>query len=84
MTNPGNEQITLKELLKKYTDYNSSDDVICPAVWDHLCVNTMGKNRLCCNSVTTISDNIFLDPKDTIKRISSEELLKFSRNLNYL
>ena len=81
MVNPGNEQITLKELLKKYTDYNSSDEVICPAVWDHLCVNTMGKNRLCCNSVTSISDNIFLDPNDTVKRLSSNELLRFSRNL---
>lgn len=31
-------------------------DTICPAVWDHLCVNTMGKNRLCCNAVTQDKD----------------------------
>jgi len=31
-------------------------DTVCPAVWDHLCVNTMGKNRLCCNAVTQDKD----------------------------
>lgn len=29
---------------------------ICPAVWDHLCINTAGKNRLCCNAVTQEND----------------------------
>jgi len=31
-------------------------NTLCPAVWDHLCVNTMGKNRLCCNAVTQEGD----------------------------
>jgi MoaA/NifB/PqqE/SkfB family radical SAM enzyme len=31
-------------------------DTLCPAVWDHLCVNTAGKNRLCCNAVTQDKD----------------------------
>jgi MoaA/NifB/PqqE/SkfB family radical SAM enzyme len=31
-------------------------DTVCPAVWNHLCVNTNGKNRLCCNSVTRPND----------------------------
>ena len=26
--------------------------VICPAPWNHLCINTGGKNRLCCNATT--------------------------------
>ena len=79
MVNPGNEQITLKGL-SKFSDNNNSDEVICPAVWDHLCVNTMGKNRLCCNSVTSISDNIFLDPKDDTPRYKAMDLIRFSRN----
>ena len=36
---------------------------ICPAVWDHLCINTNGKNRLCCNSHTR-SDDSFLNNFD--------------------
>ena len=28
------------------------ESTICPAVWDHLCVNTRGNNRLCCNATT--------------------------------
>lgn len=31
-------------------------NTICPAVWDHLCINTHGKNRLCCNSTTGQKD----------------------------
>jgi len=38
-------------------------DTVCPAVWDHLCVNTMGKNRLCCNAVTQDNDK-FIDGFD--------------------
>lgn len=30
---------------------------LCPAVWDHLCINTNGKNRLCCNSYTRPNDS---------------------------
>jgi molybdenum cofactor biosynthesis enzyme MoaA len=37
-------------------DKSKLENVICPAVWDHLCVNTMGKNRLCCNAVTQPGD----------------------------
>ena len=37
-------------------DKNKLEQMICPAVWDHLCVNTMGKNRLCCNAVTQDND----------------------------
>jgi MoaA/NifB/PqqE/SkfB family radical SAM enzyme len=33
------------------------NNVICPAIWDHLCINTNGKNRLCCNSHTRNNDN---------------------------
>jgi sulfatase maturation enzyme AslB (radical SAM superfamily) len=29
---------------------------ICPAVWHHLCINTRGSNRLCCNAVTQNED----------------------------
>lgn len=39
------------------------NDVICPAPWDHHCVNTNGKNRLCCNAVT--SETKFLDGFDS-------------------
>jgi MoaA/NifB/PqqE/SkfB family radical SAM enzyme len=35
---------------------NINEKIICPAVWDHLCVNTNGHNRLCCNSKTRDSD----------------------------
>jgi len=38
-------------------------DTICPAVWDHLCINTRGMNRLCCNAVTQKFD-WFLDNFD--------------------
>ena len=38
-------------------------DTICPAVWDHLCINTRGMNRLCCNSITQVDDR-FLDKFD--------------------
>jgi sulfatase maturation enzyme AslB (radical SAM superfamily) len=38
-------------------------DTICPAVWDHLCINTRGMNRLCCNSITQ-KDDRFLDKFD--------------------
>ncbi len=38
-------------------------DTLCPAVWDHLCINTMGKNRLCCNAVTQDKDK-FIDNFD--------------------
>ena len=31
-------------------------DTVCPMVWDHLCINTAGKNRLCCNSKTQDND----------------------------
>lgn len=34
-------------------------DTICPAPWDHHCINTNGRNRLCCNAVT--SESKFLD-----------------------
>jgi|TARA_R110000851_G_scaffold275873_1_gene428657 MoaA/NifB/PqqE/SkfB family radical SAM enzyme len=37
-------------------DKSKLDQIICPALWDHLCVNTMGKNRLCCNAVTQDND----------------------------
>lgn len=37
-------------------DEERLDQTICPAVWDHLCVNTMGKNRLCCNAITQDKD----------------------------
>lgn len=36
---------------------------ICPAPWDHHCVNTNGANRLCCNSVT--SDKKFIHDFET-------------------
>lgn len=36
---------------------------LCPAVWDNLCINTGGKNRLCCNAVTQDNDR-FLDNFD--------------------
>ena len=39
-------------------------DTLCPAVWDHLCINTMGKNRLCCNAVTQDKDK-FIDNFNT-------------------
>lgn len=32
---------------------NKFESVICPAPWLHHCVNTNGKNRLCCNSQTS-------------------------------
>lgn len=32
------------------------NNTICPAVWDHLCINNTGKNRLCCNAVTQDND----------------------------
>ena len=32
------------------------ENIICPMVWDHLCVNTRGSNRLCCNSITQDMD----------------------------
>lgn len=34
-------------------------DFLCPAPWDHHCVNTNGRNRLCCNAVT--SESKFID-----------------------
>lgn len=36
---------------------------ICPAVWDNLCINTAGKSRLCCNSITRAEDS-FLENFD--------------------
>ena len=36
------------------------EKTICPMVWDHLCINTRGSNRLCCNSITQDMD-FFLD-----------------------
>ena len=48
---------------------------MCPAVWDHLCINTSGKNRLCCNAKTQDSDYFLSnfdghwnDFRDTIKQ----------------
>lgn len=32
---------------------------LCPAPWNHVCVNTNGANRLCCNSIT--SEKKFID-----------------------
>jgi molybdenum cofactor biosynthesis enzyme MoaA len=56
-----------------------STTTICPAVWDHLCINTNGKNRLCCNSYTQPNDtfldnfdNHWIEYRDNIK----EEMLK--------
>lgn len=34
-------------------------DTLCPAPWEHHCINTNGRNRLCCNAVT--SKTKFLD-----------------------
>lgn len=34
-------------------------DTLCPAPWEHHCINTNGRNRLCCNAVT--SETKFLD-----------------------
>jgi sulfatase maturation enzyme AslB (radical SAM superfamily) len=34
-------------------------NTLCPAPWDHHCINTNGRNRLCCNAVTSTSK--FLD-----------------------
>lgn len=31
-------------------------NTVCPAVWNHLCINTVGKNRLCCNAITQEND----------------------------
>ena len=44
-------------------------DTLCPAVWDHLCINTMGKNRLCCNAVTQDKE---LGRYDYIEKLSQE------------
>jgi sulfatase maturation enzyme AslB (radical SAM superfamily) len=50
-------------------------NTLCPAVWDHLCINTMGKNRLCCNAVTQDADtfignleNHWTNFRDTVKQ----------------
>ena len=59
---------------------NKESKTICPAVWDHLCVNTMGRNRLCCNALTNNNDKIFLDPNDTEKQIKQKDLLEWSRS----
>lgn len=32
------------------------EKTICPMVWDHLCINTRGSNRLCCNAETQDMD----------------------------
>tara|TARA_B110000503_G_scaffold137856_1_gene222855 strand:- start:2234 stop:3418 length:1185 start_codon:yes stop_codon:yes gene_type:complete len=40
-------------------DKNPNINLICPAPWDHHCINTNGRNRLCCNAVT--SESKFLD-----------------------
>lgn len=51
------------------------EDTVCPAVWDHLCINTRGSNRLCCNAVTQGEDwylsnfeNHWYDFRETVKQ----------------
>lgn len=54
-------------------------ETICPAVWDHLCVNTTGKNRLCCNAKTQDNDKLiknFDNHWNEFRNGVKEEMLK--------
>lgn len=52
-------------------------NTLCPAPWEHHCVNTNGRNRLCCNAVTSASK--FLDGFE--EYWSGEELQKVRQQM---